>query len=195
MHRRRSAALLLCTVAGLVVFLARAGEGQAPFTSSALPAIDPGLVARTSRSPDSPEARIRASIRHLNGPAERIGAGGTPYLAGKLIVKFRDGTSSTIRVSTLATRGARAPARLAYADFDLVTIDDAADAEDAARAMTNRPEVEYAQPAYRVHAYLTPNDTFYAKQWNLPAIGMARAWDIQPSAGSRTARRSRSAYR
>ena len=48
-------------------------------------------------------------------------------------------------------------------------------------------DVEYAQPAYRVHAAQTtfvPNDRFYSEQWNLPMIDMERAWDIQPQAGS-----------
>ncbi len=31
---------------------------------------------------------------------------------------------------------------------------------------------------------LRPNDTFYDRQWNFPAIDMERAWDIQPQAGS-----------
>ena len=65
-----------------------------------------------------------------------------------------------------------------------MTIDPSADAEAAARTMSARPDVEYAQPAYLVHTDFVPNDTFYSRQWNLPAIDMERAWDIQPAAGS-----------
>ena len=74
--------------------------------------------------------------------------------------------------------------RAANQDFDIVSMDPSVDAEAAARELAARPDVEYAQPAYRVHAELKPNDTLYSKQWNLPDIDMERAWDIQPAAGS-----------
>ena len=54
----------------------------------------------------------------------------------------------------------------------------------AARTLAARPDVEYAQAAYRCHAQFRPNDTHYGDQWNLPDIDMERAWDIQPDAGS-----------
>ena len=41
-----------------------------------------------------------------------------------------------------------------------------------------RPDVEYAQAAYRVYPYYRPNDPLYSNQWNFPAIGMEQAWDI-----------------
>ena len=58
--------------------------------------------------------------------------------------------------------------RAASQDFDVIEIDPAADAEAAARAFRGRPDVEYAQAAYRVRADLVPNDRFYSTQWNLP---------------------------
>jgi serine protease len=73
-----------------------------------------------------------------------------------------------------------------YANFDIVTIDPGEDAEAVASAFAARPDVEYAQAAYRVYATQTfkPNDAFYGDQWNLPAIDMERAWAIQPAAAS-----------
>ena len=163
--------------------------GSAPaikqtFSQAVLPAIDRGLVQRVYRSPDSPETRVRTSIQSLNGPAERVDAAGAPYVAGKLIVKFRDGTSSAARVSALSNRGARAAAQRAYANFDIVSLDQSDDVETAARALAARSDVEYAQPDYRVHPTFKPNDPLYFRQWNLPDIDMERAWDLQPAAGS-----------
>src|SRR6266568_4804439 len=63
------------------------------------PPIDHGLVARFSRSPDSPESQIRSAIRLGNSPLDRVGIGGAHYVAGKLIVKFRSGTSSASKAS------------------------------------------------------------------------------------------------
>ena len=184
MRRHRSVILLIGVLSAFLVVWNVKGVGQTRLPAASLPPIDRGLVARTYRSPDSPETRLRAAIRNLNGPAQRIGAGGAPYVAGRLIVKFRDGTSSATRVSALAARGARASSAPSYANFDIVSMDPSVDAEAAARELAVRPDVEYAQPAYRVHAELKPNDTLYSKQWNLPDIDMERAWDIQPAAGS-----------
>jgi hypothetical protein len=120
------------------------------------------------------------------------------YVPGRLIVKFRDGTSSAVRLnslsrlSTASTAGAVSE-RPSYANFDVIRIDPAADAEAAADAMRQQPEVEYAQPAYRVHKMFVPNDSVYqcspatptrGCQWNFPLIDVERAWDIQPAAGS-----------
>src|SRR5262249_35156599 len=149
-----------------------------------LPPIDRGLVQRLYRAPDSLETRLRASIRSLNGPVERMGRSGSPYVAGRLIVKFRAAASRVERDSALSANSAEARAQPSYADFDVVTIDPGADAEAAADALASDPAVEYAQPAYRVHAEFKPNDPLYPKQWNLPDIDMERAWDIQPGAGS-----------
>jgi serine protease len=66
-----------------------------------------------------------------------------------------------------------------------VRIDPSEDAEEAASVLRQRPEVQYAQIAHRVHALLVPNDPLYlSQQWNLPMINIEKAWDIQPLAGS-----------
>ena len=169
------------------------GRGQSPAPASGIvvdyfapPAIDRGLMPDLSRSPDSPESKIRASLRSVNATRERVGASGSRYVAGKVIVKFHDGVSAAARSSALAVTSAMASAQPSYANFDVVTIDPNEDAEAAARALTARPDVEYAQAAYRVHTQFVPNDTFYRQglQWNFPLIDLERAWDIQPAAGS-----------
>ena len=184
---RRFSFLFSIAVVGFLIPYSARGHGQTsqqPGGATGMPAIDRGLVARVYRSPDSPETRLRASIRSLDGPRERTGASGARYVAGKLIVKFRAGASPTARVSALAATKATATAQPSSANFEIVDIDPAEDAEAAASALAARSDVEYAQPAYRVRAYFTPNDPLYSKQWNLPDIDMERAWDIQPAAGS-----------
>jgi serine protease len=167
------------------------GRGQSPAPASGVvvdyfapPAIDRGLMPDLSRSPDSPESKIRASIRLVNATLERVGASGSRYVAGKVIVKFRDGVSPAARSSALAVTTAKASAQPSYANFDVVAIDPSEDAEAAARALAAQPDVEYAQAAYRVHTQFVPNDPFYPRQWNLPLIDLERTWDIQPAAGS-----------
>jgi serine protease len=129
---------------------------------------------------------LQPTVRPMSGTLDRAAPSGAHYVAGRVIVKFKDGTSSGSRLTAMSasSRTASLSTRPDYANFDVVSIDPNEDAEAVARAFAARPEVEYAQAAYRVHAEMTPNDLYYPLQWNLPLIDVDRAWDIQPSAGS-----------
>jgi hypothetical protein len=153
---------------------------------------DPGQ-ARTTLYPYSLSAIDQGVMSDRGtGPARsRVTSGA--YIPGRIIVKFRDGTSSAVRLNSLARVAALSTVseRPSYANFDMVSVDPAADAEAVAAAFAERPEVEYAQPAYRVHKMFVPNDQFYVCtatqtrcQWNLPMIDLERGWDIQGAAGS-----------
>ena len=152
-----------------------------------LPGIDEGMIADESHTPSSPQTRARAALRE-SLLQDRVGASGGHYRAGRVIVRFRDGTQMSERreAAREASRTGEIADRPSYADFDIVRIDPAEDAEAAADVMRQRPDVQYAQAAYRVHALapFVPNDPFYSEQWNLPLINMEKAWEIQPQAGS-----------
>src|SRR6267143_1965251 len=146
-----------------------------------LPAIDQGVLADESHSPASVETARHAALQAAL-VRDRIGTTGIPYVPGRILVKFRDTASPTDRQSAMESisRTAVMTARPSYADFDVVRIDLAEDAEAAADALRKRPEVEYAQAPYRIHTMFKPNDPLYeTMQWNLPMINMERAWDIQ----------------
>ena len=135
------------------------------------PLVD-GITAR--QSPRRPGLR----------PHERRGRNGAIYVPGRVIVKFRDTASAQSRVSAMSqvSRTASLMPHSAGALFDTVSVDESEDAEAVAAAFAARPDVEYAQPQYRVYPYQTfvPNDPGYAKlQWNFPAIDLERAWAIQ----------------
>src|SRR5919197_341181 len=137
--------LVTAAIAVLVLFGAR-GRGQTPSPQSGIvvdytapPAIDRGLAPDVSRSPDSPETARRRTLRVDAAPAERVGASGARYVAGRVIVKFRDGVSTATRASALAAGAASAATRPSYANFDIISIDAAADAEEAARVLAARP--------------------------------------------------------
>src|SRR5262245_20967981 len=195
MHRPR---LLFATTLLLVAFLIISGQGQTGQTpapnasrrtlvsSFAPPPIERGISPDTSHAPRTLEERRRQSIRAVNRIDDRRGASGTRYAPGRVIVKFRDGVSAASRAAALpgVSRTARLAARAASQNFDVVQTDVGEDGEAVARARRARGDVEYAQAAYRVHPNFVPNDRFYPDQWNLPLIGMERAWDIQPAGGS-----------
>ncbi len=140
-----------------------------------LPGIDRGL--RDQDPPLDPYGRGTRGLAltgHVDGE----------YLRGSIIVKFKSGADAAGVNSTMKVVDASRAERLSYADFDIVAIPDDLDAELAAAALSERPDVEYAQPRYRNHPMLRPNDPLYDRQWNLPLLDMERAWDIQPAAGS-----------
>jgi serine protease len=151
------------------------GASRLIVQESGLPAIDRGL-----RDQDPPRAARTA------GNAARLRTDGSPFLRDSIIVKFKagaaQGTGTATAQSAVMTDGIID--RSSFANFDLVAIPAGTDPEAAAALMRARPDVEYAQPRYLNHAMARPNDTFYANQWNFPAIDMERAWDIQPGASS-----------
>ena len=151
-----------------------------------LPGIDEGLIQDDSHTPASPETRRRAEVRAAMFQ-DRVGASGGHYRPGRVIVKFRDEAALSERLAAVraASDTAEIAPRPSYAEFDIVRIDPAEDAEEVASVLRERPNVQYAQVAHRVRALFVPNDPLYAtQQWNLPLINMEKAWDIQPQAGS-----------
>ena len=149
--------------------------------TTGLAGIDRGL--RANDVPQDPTLRssggLRAQMERLDGaPNERW------YLSGSIIVKFKNGTGGNAVNSAMRAANAVAINRPSYANFEIMEIPGDADPEAVAAALRLNPDVEYAQPRYRNYAMLRPNDPFYDRQWNFPAIDMERAWDIQPQAGS-----------
>lgn len=178
--------------AALIALFTVVALGQAPPSSRRLlsriapPAIQGGIQPDVSHAPGTPETRRRRSVQAVSGIVDRRGVSGTRYRPGRVIVKFRDGMSPAARASALSVvpgRATMAP-RAASQDFDVLEIDPAVDPEATARAFRIRPDVEYAQAAYRAEAEFVPNDLYYSTQWNLPFINMETGWDIQPAAGS-----------
>ena len=173
-----------------------------------------GCIAVLSSSPVSRATRARAQERDVPAPGTRIalhdglpaidrglhaerlgftsrfdvaaadGSDGLPYEPGRVIVKYRPGLPEGATNAIASTVGAQATAPASHANFTVLKIDDQADPEAVAEALNKRPEVEYAQAAYRMELHWTPNDPMYGQQWNFPAIDMERAWDINRGASS-----------
>jgi hypothetical protein len=179
------AGVVIIACAGLLVVTGR-GQDASLNRSPRLVIQDTGLtgIDRGLREHDEPrEPRGRAerarplSVQADGTPAQRL------YRSGSVIVKFRDGTGGPATLSAMRAADASGMERQSYANFDIMNIADAADPETVAATLRLRDDVEYAQPRYVNAPMLRPNDPFYDRQWNFPAIDMERAWDIQPAAG------------
>src|SRR5262249_39339023 len=125
MRRLRPLLALVAVATSLLFVFTAQGRTQTPTPTSGVivsltapPAIDRGLMNNdVSRAPDSWETRIRESVRVAGSTRDRVGASGAPYAAGRVIVKFRDGGSSTGRVSAMRVAAATADERPSYANF------------------------------------------------------------------------------
>jgi serine protease len=180
------------TLTAAAALLVTRGHGQSAIEPRtflypySLPAVDQGPMGDLRPGPATAAAFVRRAGSLPAVTLDRSGSAGSTYVAGRVIVKFRDGTSTAARIKSLSFGSATGAVseRPSYANFDLVRIDPNDDAEAVASALRQRADVEYAQAAYRVHAQMVPNDQLYRLQWNLPMLDLERAWDIQGTAGS-----------
>jgi serine protease len=178
--------MTLTAAAGVAALRGQTAGSRMSIQNVGLPAVDLGISGDRTHAPSSAVNLRRAAIQ---AALLRSGAGdaGVRYTPGRVLVRFRDDASSAAKQAAMAAVSSTAvmAARPNSADFDVVRIDPAEDAEAVARAFGDRPEVVYAQAAYRVHTMFKPNDPLYATyQWDLPMINMESAWDIQPAAAS-----------
>ena len=182
--QRYSVAGLLTVALGAIIVDAQSNFFVAE--NVGLPAVDTGALRGEPQQLKTGAIRSGA-FRAAIAAGTRRSRSGAPYLTGRLIVKFRAGTSPLAAAASVRATSATAAlaTRPDYADFDLVTIDPSEDAEVVAAAFRTRSDVEYAQAAYIMRPTFVPNDVYYKElQWNLPLINLEKAWDIQPAAGS-----------
>ena len=105
------------------------------------------------------------------------------YVPGEVLVRFKDGVSVAGQQRALrALRSRPSPSDLRWVgDVALWTDLAERDATILAAQLREQPEVAYAEPNALYRLTLTPNDPgFGPRQWNLSAIDMPRAWDINP---------------
>ena len=105
------------------------------------------------------------------------------YVPGEVLVRFKDGVSVAGQQRALrALRSRPSPSDLRWVgDVALWTDLTERDAAILAAQLREQPEVAYAEPNALYRLTLTPNDPgFGPRQWNLSAIDMPRAWDINP---------------
>jgi serine protease len=107
------------------------------------------------------------------------------YLPGEVVVKFKEGVTPERQQRALdAVRSRPSVDELEWAGEVAILRDPSQpDAHVLAAQLASQPEVLYAEPNYLRHKTSTPNDPgFGPRQWNLQAIDMPKAWDINPGA-------------
>jgi serine protease len=107
------------------------------------------------------------------------------YVPGEVLVRFRAGVTGTAQqraLSALRSRPSVDDLRW-IGDVAIVADRNELDANILAAQLASQPEVASAEPNYLYRTSHTPNDPgFIQRQWNMTALDMPRAWDINPGA-------------
>ena len=155
----------------------------------------PGLVLTAGLSIPMVSAQQPLRPEFLTTPEQRealelAAVRGLDYIPGEVIVKFRLGTTGAGQTRALdALRSRPLPDRLQWIGDRTarLRVDGDLDSPAIAATLSRQPEVEYAHPNWLLKKNLIPNDTSYAsRQWNLTAINMPGAWDVNSGASGIT---------
>lgn len=112
---------------------------------------------------------------------------GLDYVPGEVLIKFKDGVGPDGQRRALeALRSRPLPSQLKWQD-GLALLNDQlqGDSRILVDQLREQPEIEYVEPNYLYRFNTTPNDpSFDSRQWNLTALDLPRAWDINGGATS-----------
>jgi serine protease len=108
------------------------------------------------------------------------------FVSGQLMVKLKRDVS--LRAANAeSVNGARLqPMAVLGSGVHLVRVEGRNDRAvlEVAAALSQRPEVEYAQPNYFIQPQVNPNDSLFSEQWNLINAKLPQAWDLETGAGN-----------
>lgn len=99
-------------------------------------------------------------------PASWLWAG-QDYAPGEIIVRYKADVSETAAIRSLSARGGERIGGLERRNTHFVRLPAGTTVEKALEEYRKDPDVLYAEPNYRVHALLVPNDAGFSEQWGL----------------------------
>jgi serine protease len=112
---------------------------------------------------------------HVGQPS--LTSNAVSYVPDEIVVKFKDGVSKQQEALVKADLGVTLISANAQIGIQQLKIPVGKTVEEMVAAFSKRSDVEYAEPNYIAHAFMTPNDPYYSYQWHMPQINMPAAWD------------------
>jgi subtilisin family serine protease len=106
--------------------------------------------------------------------------GGSRFVPGEVIVRFRAGAQAEVRAAALSRSGARASSSLGSRGLRLVRLRRGQSVRAAAARLARSAQVLYAQPNYRYRLATVPNDPRFGELWGLANAGQP----VQGTAGT-----------
>ena len=110
-------------------------------------------------------------------PAAHADPRNSSFAPGEILIKFKDAGPTRINKSDRVHQGIRSLKRLDAKGMHRVKLEPDITVAEAQAALSQDPEVEYAEPNYYRYLALDPNDPSYPSQWNLPIINAPTAWN------------------
>lgn len=105
----------------------------------------------------------------------------------QILVKFLPGTPEKTKTNVHEKHGGKVADVIPGIDVQVVRIPENK-VKEKVGAYKGEASVEFAEPDYVVEAILTPNDTYFGKQWGMAKISAPAAWEItQGSSGIKIA--------
>lgn len=133
--------------------------------------------------PSGAGAAVRAVASATGGPVgegEAAGSEGSPAAADELLVKFRPHSGFAVALANKIV-GSEEIGRIESLGVMRVRVGQALPLSEAQRYYEALPQVEYAEPNYRLRAAETPDDPLYVAQQQTyyDLIEAPDAWDIE----------------
>ena len=94
----------------------------------------------------------------------------------RILVRFHPGIADDVKVETHFRHEGRIVDVISEIDVHVVQIPENK-VKEKLRAYQREEKVEFVEPDYIAFAILTPNDTYFGKQWGMTKIQAPKAWD------------------
>ncbi len=105
------------------------------------------------------------------------------YAPGEVVVKFKAEVDQQKANTAMSALGLRSISKNETLGFHQMAVPSGKTVEEMVKALSELPDVEYVEPNYIAHAFMTPNDPYYSYQWHFPLINMSSAWDQSSGSG------------
>jgi thermitase len=98
------------------------------------------------------------------------------HVPDELIVKYRSGSEGR-RGELHRRHDSRQLRKLSGHSLERIKVNPGKSLDEAIREFGNDPDVEYAEPNYRVRAFSVPSDPSFSRLWGMNKINAPAAWD------------------
>ncbi|MBN2147434.1 MAG: S8 family serine peptidase [Anaerolineales bacterium] len=137
-----------------------------------------GAIPGTAQDTEPPR-----NAGDITFPPEDMFENLAPFKPGEVMVKFHEGVASAEAEAAQEKYGATLLRTLYESDWQLWQVGEGTELSTV-EALKADAMVEYAEPNYSYHIFVTPNDPSYNKQWAHPLTGSPTAWNTTTGSSS-----------
>jgi subtilisin family serine protease len=151
--------------------LAKETSGR-PYLSKKIESVTPGRKRnfRPGRVKKPNSSISRHQIKHIN-KGQPFRYEGPQYVPDEILVKFKPTLSEQTIKTTIAAYQSKKLKRIPRIDVYKIQIQKSTTLEETLYALRRNPDVEYAEPNYKVHIAVTPDDDLFWRQYALSNPG------------------------